>query len=70
MIRFLIAFTIALGAALLIPLSVRENPDTFNGMLKGSLWQVPYTYTVLHIAWPVLIGVFLLMYVLLKVAGR
>ncbi|MBV9842697.1 MAG: hypothetical protein JOY99_14385 [Sphingomonadaceae bacterium] len=70
MMRFLIAFTIALGAALFVPLSVRDNPDTFNGMLRGSVWQVPYTYTVLHVAWPVLIGVFLLMWVLLKVAGR
>jgi hypothetical protein len=70
MMRFLIALMISLGASLLIPLSVRSNPDTFNGMLRGSMWQVPFTYTVLHISWPVLIGVFLLMWVLLMVAGR
>ena len=70
MIRILIALMIATGAGLLLPLSVRENTDTFNGMLKGSLWHVPWTYTTLHISWPVFIGVFLLMYVLLKVAGR
>ena len=70
MMRILIALIIAFGAALLLPLSVRENPDTFNGMLAGKLWHVPYTYTTLHISWPVFGGVFLLMYILLKVAGR
>ena len=70
MMRILIALMVAMGAGLLLPLSVRENPDTFNGMLKGTLWTIPWTYTTLHISWPVFGGVFLLMYVLLKVAGK
>jgi hypothetical protein len=64
----IISLIIALGSALLIPLSVRTNPDTFGGMLKGTLWTIPYTYTTLHIAWPVFFGVLVLIWILLKVA--
>jgi hypothetical protein len=64
----LIALMIGFLLAVAVPAAVHDSPDTFNGMLRGSLVHVPLADTSLHLAWPIWIGASLLIWILFKVA--
>ena len=57
---------IGLIVAIALPASVRNNPDTFGGMLAGRLVHIPFTHESIHLSIPVWIGVSLLVWFVLK----
>ena len=62
------ALLLAFLAALTVPFAVRHSPETFGGMLYGSLFHVPYTDVTLRIAWPVFLLVAALLWGLFRLA--
>ena len=62
------ALVLGFIAALVVPFAVKNSPDTFGGMLYGSLFHIPMTDAYIHIAWPVFLFVTGLLWGLLRLA--
>ena len=62
------ALVLGFIAALVVPFAVSGSPDTFGGLLHGSVFHIPTTDTYIHIAWPVFACVSLLLWGLFRLA--
>ena len=62
------ALVLGFIAALVVPFAVQGSPDTFGGLLRGSMFHIPMTDSIIHIAWPVFLVVSLLWWVLFRLA--
>ena len=62
------ALVLGFIAALGVPFAVQGSPDTFGGLLYGSVCHIPGTDSYVHIAWPVFLVVSLLLWGLFRLA--